>query len=389
MRYPTTTTNGAGSISTVRAKTRRTKGTGSIVHRDDERWEARLRGQSYYLKTKLDAERKLRELLNLRDDGVDPTSQTLKVEAWLNQWIEGQRPPATNVSTYRRYEQVARLYLIPKLGPHPLRSLEPAHVSTMMAELLDPEGGDLALSTIRQVRAILKASLNAAIAERKVSRNVASLAKLAKAGDSEAYPLSPSMALAIVDACGDYSESLKRAVQFGIGVGLRAGEQAALKWSDVDLEGRYLQVRHSLARSYGKGDTWVLADPRTPQSRRRVDLDGLRVQILRDERATQDGSEGYVFRDSQNRPRPYDPRHLQTALGGEKGLLIRADNGAKLTWDAVCREGHGALLLQQGFNVVECAKRLGNTPAVFAKHYAGITTASMVRLGSGLESLGI
>jgi integrase len=53
----------------------------------------------------------------------------------------------------------------------------------------------------------------------------------------------------------------------------------ALKWDDVDLEGRRLWVRHTLTHA---DKSCVLGEPKTPRSRRTIRLTTNAVTALRD-----------------------------------------------------------------------------------------------------------
>lgn len=64
-----------------------------------------------------------------------------------------------------------------------------------------------------------------------------------------------------------------------LATGLRFGEAAGLQWADVDLDGRFLTVRHSLAHLTGKG--WILAPPKTKSGRRTVPLAAIALEAVR------------------------------------------------------------------------------------------------------------
>ncbi|MGA2873809.1 MAG: tyrosine-type recombinase/integrase, partial [Candidatus Dormibacteria bacterium] len=294
-------------------KTRRTKGTGGIAHRPDGRWEATLRGQHYYLPTKLDAERKLRDLLNLIDKGVDPAPESLTVGALLTGWLEGHRA-AVRPSTFRSHEQVVRLHLLPRLGSVRVNRLQPDDVSGMMTALA-AEGK--APGTIRLVRVVLSAALQSAIDAGKLSRNAARIAKAPRVEDSTPFVPTPELARAIIEACGEYSEELRRAVAFGMTTGLRIGEQQGLRWQDADLDGGYLRITHTLTRKLTESGGlagYVLAPVKTAKSRRRVDLGSSAVAILKAEREAQTDAVGpipdLVFRTAKGDARTTDPQHL-------------------------------------------------------------------------------
>jgi integrase len=70
----------------------------------------------------------------------------------------------------------------------------------------------------------------------------------------------------VATIAGDRLEAL---YLVALGVGLRQGEILGLRWSDVDLEGGTLTVRHALARIDGRLE---LVEPKSVTSRRVVPL---------------------------------------------------------------------------------------------------------------------
>jgi integrase len=83
----------------------------------------------------------------------------------------------------------------------------------------------------------------------------------------ESLPLSVEQVRTLVATiAGDRLEAL---YLVALGVGLRQGEILGLRWSDVDLEGGTLTVRHALARIDGRLE---LVEPKSVTSRRVVPL---------------------------------------------------------------------------------------------------------------------
>ena len=75
-----------------------------------------------------------------------------------------------------------------------------------------------------------------------------------------------------------------------IGLGMRQGKLLALRWDDIDLDGRVVQVRHTLhagerERQKGVPRQWRLADPKTERGRRTLGLPTQVVAALREQRA--------------------------------------------------------------------------------------------------------
>lgn len=71
----------------------------------------------------------------------------------------------------------------------------------------------------------------------------------------------------------------------GVGLGLRRGELLGLRWSDVDVEGRLVHVRHTAQRVYGHG--MVFGPPKSRRSRRDIPLPAVTVRVLEEHRARQ------------------------------------------------------------------------------------------------------
>jgi integrase len=69
-----------------------------------------------------------------------------------------------------------------------------------------------------------------------------------------------------------------------VSTGLRQGELLALRWQDIDLEARTLQVRQTLHRTRGE---YVFSQPKTAKSRRLVILATAAVSALRRRRVLQ------------------------------------------------------------------------------------------------------
>jgi integrase len=85
---------------------------------------------------------------------------------------------------------------------------------------------------------------------------------------SEMRTFTPEQAQAFLAAArGTRLEAL---YVLAISTGMREGELLALRWRDVDLEAGALEMRGTLQGITGEG--FSLGPPKTPRSRRRVEL---------------------------------------------------------------------------------------------------------------------
>jgi integrase len=95
--------------------------------------------------------------------------------------------------------------------------------------------------------------------------------------------LSPGQARILLEAAQEDREGPLWVL--AITTGLRQGELAGLRWEDVDLEVRQLQVRRTLQYQNGLG--WLEQKPKTVRSRRTLALPEVAVVALRRQQSRQ------------------------------------------------------------------------------------------------------
>jgi len=137
---------------------------------------------------------------------------------------------------------------------------------------------------------------------------------------------------------------------------------AARSWSDVDLETQTLQVRSTLQRTR---QGFVIAQPKTKSSRRRIALPIVAAEAVRKHRiwqlaeSTQPGSAwsdlDLVFCDALGQPR----NGINVLRTDFHGLLRRAQLGRIRFHDL--RHTAATLLLERGVNVKMVSEMLGHS----------------------------
>lgn len=146
----------------------------------------------------------------------------------------------------------------------------PVNVSTVGAlaeESLYTSGSCLLRSCLALAYAVAKMGL--------VSRNVSEMLKPPKRGHREMMPLSVIEVRRFLDAVqGDRFEAL---YILALSTGMREGELLGLRWQDVDLARRIVQVRMNVQETSGR---YILAETKTAYSRRTVALTQAAVDAL-------------------------------------------------------------------------------------------------------------
>ncbi len=167
-------------------------------------------------------------------------------------------------------------------------------------------------------------------------------------------PLTSEQVQQLLDAAKD--DRLYALYVVAIGTGMRLGEIFGLQWPDVDLKGRAINVRSTLIEINGK---LTLAEPKTPKSRRRVDLPQFVVDALTKHRAqsVREGfaKEPWVFCNSTGGPL----RRTHFHVNQFKPLLATADLPAIRFHDL--RHTSATLLLAAGVHPKVVQERLGHS----------------------------
>lgn len=249
----------------------RTSGEGSIRHRLDGRWEGRYyrvedgraMRRSVFGATNAEVVRKLRAELTARDDGKPSPHGTETVGSFLATWLEGTRP-TIRPGTWRRYDAMTRLYLVPGIGRIRLVALGPHQVTKLYHDLL---AGGMTPAMVHYVHRTLRRALGQAQRWGLVTSNAAALVTPPRPEPVEMHTLTSEQVRRLLEVAPARDRPL---YLLAVSTGMRLGELLALRWADVDLKGGSLRVVATLRHLSGEPATF--ATPKTAHSRRRVEL---------------------------------------------------------------------------------------------------------------------
>ncbi|MER6000059.1 site-specific integrase [Nonomuraea angiospora] len=225
----------------------------------------------------------------------------------LGQWLARWPAPkdAFRPSTRQGYATHIRLYLIPQLGRILLHQLTSRDVNGLLATLASrpsPTGRRLSPATVARIHATLRTALNAAVRARLIPVNPANEAELPhprrphpvvwtagrtarwqQAGERPAVAVWTDQQLAAF-LTGVAQDHLHAAWWPAALRGLRRGELAGLRWTDVDLQAAELTVTQQRVHTDGQV---VVGPPKSTTSCRMVPLDAQTVRMLTQHRERQ------------------------------------------------------------------------------------------------------
>jgi len=251
-------------------------------------WEVRYRGpngaeRSRRFRTQKDAADYEREQkVNMRK-GVwtDPLAGRMTLEQWSAEW----QPTIVHLaqSTIRIHAGNMRLHVLPDvvnksgkalahgLGAHELGKLTTTQLTKWLAAMLKkPRGngraGTLAPATVHQVYRTLHLALQAAVACGHLGRNPLDGVKPPRV---DAKPMRFLGEGEVAQLAAATDPRYRALVLMGCLCGLRAGELMALRWENVDVAGRKIQVVEQFDKESGPG---AVKQPKTTAGRRAVSM---------------------------------------------------------------------------------------------------------------------
>jgi integrase len=205
---------------------------------------------------------------------------------YLETWLLSD--PDWRPSTVATYRGTVSNYLRPSLGHLRLAALRPDHIRGMLAQLRDR---GLSARTVGQAFATLRAALNQAVADQRMTRNPCdplTKGKKGKKGRKPARPAlqvwTPEQVTLFLAHAREAEPRLAPAFQLAAWRGLRRGELVGLQWGDLDLDAGKLSVE----RNVTEVDRELhVGEPKTERGERTVSIGPKLAAVLREHRDTQ------------------------------------------------------------------------------------------------------
>jgi integrase len=228
-------------------------------------------------KTDEAALRALRKKIREYEAGLVTGWERVTVSQVVEEWLELGR---SNVGdgTRRGNEDHYLLHIKPHLGGRRLKDLRPDEVDRWMLDLAP----FLSTSTLKQVRSVLRRSIERAVKRGRAERNVVDLCPAPKGrAGRRSKSLTLQQASDVIERTREHH--MHTYIVVSLLLGLRPEEARALRWDRVHLEPEGgLPAHVEVWRSVRFG-----GDTKTPKSRRTLAFSGYVGTVLRKHRAYQ------------------------------------------------------------------------------------------------------
>jgi len=373
---------------------RRQQGEGSIYHRKNRgQWVAvadlgyrggRRDRREFTGATPEIAMRRRASFLARRRDGFTlPKGRQPTVAEWVEHWLWNVARAKVDPNTfYRSYRQKCLDWIIPYFDRVKLAELAEEDIEgwhRQLEQATSRRGTPLSASTITTVHRIFSASLNVAVARRRLPHNPCSLVPPPKATRAEPMPPTADEVRQILEVCRDRPGGARWVL--AICTGLRQGEALALEWRDVRLSSpASVTVRKSAARIDGE---LVTKAPKSEKSRRTVPLPRVALEALKAHKEAQpvrDLRGGLVFTDGSGQP-------LHSRADWQDWADLLEQLGLEHYRVHDLRHGYATMLLEQGADARVVQDLMGWSSAKMAEVYQHVRPVMHARVVSMLDEV--
>lgn len=220
--------------------------------------------------TKAEAENKYRKLKNDYENGTElESTKSVSVHDLMDYWFKHYVLKNLKYNTQQNYAGVIKNYIDPFLGSYDAKKLKPIKIQEFADSL--PERG-LAKHTIGIILSVLKEALDRAVIPYGfIKHNPCLSVEMPRMPYS--VKRNPIKILSMENYNRilehlDYNNPIRLPIIIAFNTGMRRGEVCALKWSDIDLTNRVINVRHTMIDI--KHHRVEITTPKTPASNRDI-----------------------------------------------------------------------------------------------------------------------
>ena len=207
----------------------------------------------------------IRAKLKLGEFGFDDPKPAPTFKEYADSWIKTTVPATCKESTLRDYQDILRLHVLPVFSDLIVTDITRGMVKNFLLKKLN---SGYATSTIAHLRNCLSGVFNLALDNEIIQINPAQrLGKgflKAKDHKEDINALTADELNLLLETANDHFPKHYTLFLLLARTGLRVGEALALKWGDIDFNGRFIEIKRSVVR--GK-----ISTPKNNKTRR-VDM---------------------------------------------------------------------------------------------------------------------
>lgn len=200
-------------------------------------------------------------------------------------WLQEKKIEVRN-STIQNYEKNIKNWIIPALGSMEVKEISRKDLQDFVINFSKEYKRNTVINITKPLSGSLKWAEEGGFINYNPWRNIKIPRDFAET-EINTFTQEEIKKILSVESC---KKDTKDIVILAYRTGMRIGEILTLRWEDINFDKGFLVVKRTLS-SYVDGKPEI-TEPKTKKSKRRIDLDGLTIQILSEKH---NKKEGYIF----------------------------------------------------------------------------------------------
>ena len=321
-------------------------------------------------KNKTEAEKALRNALYEFENGGYISPKKITLLQFSLDWLENYVKPMRKITTYNRYNELLKKYILNTIGNLNIIDVESFHIEQLLLDVKKKK--NISNATLQSIYTILNTIFNRALKLKLIKDNPCKYIERPKRDKFIPDVLTIDEIPLIVNALNlndEYDYMFYIAFKITLELGLRRGELGGLEWSNVDFKENAVTIKNNLIYTNGYVK---MTTPKTLESCRNIYISDALLQILKSLRKIQNENklkygefyEENIFEDEKfdlimkwfngkNIHPMFYPKKLKKILN-----TINIDKNIR--WHDL-RHTNATLLLSQGIDFKVIQERLGHS----------------------------
>ena len=257
---------------------RRSKGEGTIFQNKQGLWVARITLPDGKRKQKTSKSQGIvrKWLIDRRKalaDGMLVEQDNILFSQFIDRYFNDVAVHTLRPKTLQAYEYLIRKHIKPEIGYMKLSKLRPDHLQSLYGKKLN-EG--LSKRTVQFIHAVINKSLKYALRWNLIVRNPCDLVDAPRPTKKPPIILSQKEIEIFLNSLTNHR--WYALYYLAIATAMRECELLGLKWEDVDLENKTLQVKRQLQYIVGEG--LIFTEPKSDSSLRLLSIPEKAIKVL-------------------------------------------------------------------------------------------------------------
>ena len=307
----------------------------------------------------------------------------MKLQEFLNSWLVDVVKDNVRMSTYMVYHGYAKNHINPLIGGMELAELRTENIQSFIHKLMNDEKRKLAAKTINDILAMLNSALQCAKEYERIEKNPCVKVRLPKSKEKEIKVFTRAEQERLEKAIISSNDSRTIGVLICLYTGIRIGELCALRWENVDIKNKRLNIKLSLNRvnlyDEEKAKTQlVFEEPKTVKSKRLLPFPDFLCLLLTEQKKKSKGE--FVL--SMKNGKPVQPRTMQYIYT----RLLKKANVEYRNFHAL-RHTFATRVIELGVDIKTVSETLGHANSIITiNRYAHSLMEQKQRMMKQLDS---